>query len=164
MKLRKHGSGGAEKIEINMTPMIDIVFQLLAFFLMTIKPIVQEGDFNIKMPLASASAASPDISLPPIQVRLEADAAGNLEKITYGNKNLGTNFDALRSELLLYVGDETGPNSVRAESEVELDVDYDLHYAHTMRAITAVTGYINQGQVVKLIEKVKFAPPHRPGT
>ena len=44
-----------EKIEIQMTPMIDIVFQLLVFFIMTFKVVSMEGDFNIKMPLAAPS-------------------------------------------------------------------------------------------------------------
>ncbi len=35
-----------------MTPMIDIVFLLLVFFLFSFKIVVQEGDFNIRMPVA----------------------------------------------------------------------------------------------------------------
>jgi Biopolymer transport protein len=41
----------ADKIDINMTPMIDIVFQLLAFFIMTLKIVQPEGDFDVRMPL-----------------------------------------------------------------------------------------------------------------
>jgi biopolymer transport protein ExbD len=33
------------KVELNMTPMIDIVFQLLIFFIMSFKIAAQEGDF-----------------------------------------------------------------------------------------------------------------------
>jgi biopolymer transport protein ExbD len=54
MKVRNSG-GKNEKVEIPMTPMIDIVFQLLVFFIMTFKIVSQEGDFNIKMPLAAPS-------------------------------------------------------------------------------------------------------------
>ncbi|MEC9149539.1 MAG: biopolymer transporter ExbD, partial [Planctomycetota bacterium] len=36
MKIRKIGTA-EEKIELQMTPMIDIVFQLLVFFVMTFK-------------------------------------------------------------------------------------------------------------------------------
>ena len=36
MKIRNTGGDG-EKIELQMTPMIDIVFQLLVFFIMTFK-------------------------------------------------------------------------------------------------------------------------------
>ena len=45
-----------EEIKLNMTAMIDIVFQLLVFFIMTFKVVALEGDFNVKMPLASQNA------------------------------------------------------------------------------------------------------------
>ena len=48
----------ADKIDINMTPMIDIVFQLLAFFIMTLKIVQPEGDFDVRMPLGAAAAAA----------------------------------------------------------------------------------------------------------
>ena len=38
-----------EEIKINMTAMIDIVFQLLVVFIMTFKVVAMEGDFNIKL-------------------------------------------------------------------------------------------------------------------
>ena len=42
-----------------MTPMIDIVFNLLIFFVMTFKITAPEGDFNVKMP-AQAAQGVPD--------------------------------------------------------------------------------------------------------
>ena len=53
MKVRHSSSTGKDKIELQMTPMIDIVFQLLVFFIMTFKIVAQEGDFNIKMPVSA---------------------------------------------------------------------------------------------------------------
>ncbi len=47
-----------EKIELQMTPMIDIVFQLLIFFIMTFKIVEVEGDFNIKMPASAPTAGT----------------------------------------------------------------------------------------------------------
>ena len=64
MKFR-HRNIDEEKIELQMTPMIDIVFQLLVFFIMSFKIVAQEGDFNIKMPLAAPNAGTPDDSLLP---------------------------------------------------------------------------------------------------
>ena len=52
MQIRNANKAG-EKIELQMTPMIDIVFQLLVFFIMTFKIVSMEGDFNIRMPAAS---------------------------------------------------------------------------------------------------------------
>ncbi|MEK6237543.1 MAG: biopolymer transporter ExbD, partial [Planctomycetales bacterium] len=66
MKVRNQKD--SEKVELQMTPMIDIVFQLLVFFVMTFKIVSQEGDFDIKMPLAAPSEGTPDEDLyPPIK-------------------------------------------------------------------------------------------------
>ncbi len=43
-----------EKIEPQMAPMIDVVFQLLIFFMLTLKITSPEGDFNINMPLGQS--------------------------------------------------------------------------------------------------------------
>ena len=54
----KRESQLTEKIDINMTPMIDIVFQLMAFFIMSLKIVQAEGDFDVRMPLGAAAAAA----------------------------------------------------------------------------------------------------------
>ena len=46
--------------------------------------------------------------------------------------------------------------------EVEIDCDYGLKYEHVMAAITAVSGKLAQGQIVKLAERITFAPPRGP--
>ena len=45
--------------------------------------------------------------------------------------------------------------------EIEIDTDYNLRYEYVIRAITAVSGYKDGNEVVKLIEKIKFAKPRR---
>ena len=74
----KRRSRLASKIDINMTPMIDVVFQLLTFFMLTLKTVIVEGDFNIKMPLGASAGAAEDIPLPPLTVRMEATPEGGL--------------------------------------------------------------------------------------
>ena len=70
MKVRRPQTDG---VKIDMTPMIDVVFQLLAFFLMTFKVAAQEGDFNVKMPLAAPRQGVPDpTQVPPLKIRLTA--------------------------------------------------------------------------------------------
>ena len=160
MKFRDR-PGDEEKITLQMTPMIDIVFQLLVFFIMSFKIVAQEGDFNIKMPVPTRAQGLPDESSLPMLVRLRADATGRLAGIRLNEQP----FDRI-SELHNYVisivgGDEP---SIRESAEIELDCDYNLHYEHVIDAITAVSGYIDPstGKVVKLVEKIKFAPPEEP--
>lgn len=78
----------SSKIDINMTPMIDVVFQLLTFFMLTLKTVIVEGDFNIKMPLGAAAGAAEDIPLPPLQVRLTATPEGRLAGVRLGEQPL----------------------------------------------------------------------------
>ena len=168
MKVRHRTSSGREKIELQMTPMIDIVFQLLVFFIMTFRIVSQEGDFNIKMPLAAPSAATnSSLQMPPIKVRLTADAAGELSGVYLNDRSIPfavgapVPLEPLRLEIIGIIGDERGPGSYQEQAEVELDCDFDLHYVHVVDAITAVSGYVNRdsGEIIKLVEKIKFAPP-----
>lgn len=159
MRIRNVGRHG-EGVELMMTPMVDIVFQLLIFFLMTFKITSAEGDFNVKMPLAAPSQGKPDeIQLPPLKVRLTADPGGRIAGIFLGQAPM-KDFRQLREQIVGIVGDDTGPGSITDTQEVELDCDYNLDFKHVIDAITAVSGQITpDGEVVKLIEKIKFAPP-----
>jgi biopolymer transport protein ExbD len=165
MKVRKLGGTPEDKVEVQMTPMIDIVFQLLVFFIMTFKIVSQEGDFNIKMPLAAPSEGLPDEDkLPPMKVRLAASSSGELAQIRLNDNNFGVSFDGLHNYIIGIIGDERGPGSVQETAEIELDCDYNLRYEYVINAVTAVSGYVDaDGNIVKLVEKVKFAPPRKAG-
>lgn len=163
MKIRHTTSSGADKVELQMTPMIDIVFQLLAFFVMTFRIGAQEGDFNIKMPLMAPAPGPPSqLALPPIKVRLRADFQGQLDGVLFNDRNLDRTdpMRALRMEIVGLIGDDRGPGSIQDTAEVELDCDFALHYEHVIDAVTAVSGYVDDnGNIIKLVEKIKFSPP-----
>lgn len=159
MKVRKT-THDESTIELQMTPMIDIVFQLLVFFIMTFRIVEQEGDFNIRMPLQQgASQNTPEMIL-PYRVRLAANPDGTLAGIAVNDRPFGS-FAALREYVVGAVGDMGGPEAAREKAEVEIDADEGLNYEYVVRAITAVTGYRDPetGQVIELIKKIKFAPP-----
>ena len=150
----------AQKNQLNMTSMIDIVFLLLIFFVMTFKIVEMEGDFSVHMPLAGQSAATIDPTDLPLKLRLRADPQGNIAAISMNDIDLGTDFDQLRANVIGMIG--TG-SSVAGEDgpEIEIDTDYNLRYEHVIQAITAVSGYKDGEEVVKLIERIKFAKPRR---
>ena len=162
MKIR-HIGHTEDKIELQMTPMIDIVFQLLVFFIMTFKIVAQEGDFNIKMPLAAQQAGLPDPSpILSMHVRLRAAPDGSLlipGGIVVNGEMVFNTADELHNYVISIVGGDEP--SARDDAEVELDCDYGLNYEHVIEAITAVSGYVDPatGQVERLIEKIKFTPP-----
>lgn len=151
------------KVELQMTAMIDIVFQLLIFFIMTFKLAAQEGDFNIKMPLASQRDGLPDETLPPMKLRLSAGPGGNLTSIMLNDRRFD-GFPQLHQYIIGLVDNDRGPGSIQQTAEVELDCDYDLRYEEVVRAVTAVSGYVGRdGQIVSLVEKLKFAAIRRGG-
>jgi len=88
-KKRVQSEEGGE-VEVPMTPMIDVVFMLLIFFLLTFKIVVPEGDFSIRMPIAPPSESNVDIEeeVLTMVVGLRADGNGNLKRITVGEKVL----------------------------------------------------------------------------
>lgn len=149
------------KVQLQMTSMIDVVFLLLVFFVFTFKIVELEGDFEIRMPLASVDAGQIDNSDLPIKLRLIADANGRLSSIQLNDTDLGADFDQLHARVLELVGNNAGPSSTSDGPEVEIDTDYHLRYEHVIDAITAVSGHKVGNETVKLIQKIKFAPPRR---
>ena len=155
MKFR-HKSVQQDKTELSMTSMIDIVFLLLVFFVMTFKISAQEGDFNVKMPLQNVGAPVDNTQL-PLKLRLLADAAGTLQQIVLNDsKSFGTDWEQVRGYIVHLVGDQAGPSSDDGP-EVEIDLDYNLHYVHVIEAITAITGYRSGNDIVRLVDRIKFA-------
>ncbi|HEY0984300.1 ExbD/TolR family protein [Schlesneria sp. T3-172] len=164
MKLRNRSSGPT-KVEIPMAPMIDIVFQLLIFFMLNLKIVAPEGNFNINMPIAAPQAAASEQNLPDIKVSLVSDRSGNLTQLVLGSKNLGNDdaaFDRLNREILQIIGRPGNP--LTKDVEVEIDADYETQYKYVVKAISKCTGRYDPAskQVTRYVEKIKFAPPHKP--
>lgn len=158
MKFR--GKHEEDRVQLQMTSMIDVVFLLLVFFILTFKIVELEGDFAIRMPIADASSGQVDPTDLPIKLRLRADADGRLSSILLNDNNLGTSFEDLHDQILGLVGDTGGPDS-GSSPEVEIDTDYNLRYENIVQAITAVSGHKVGDKQINLIEKLKFAPPRR---
>lgn len=157
MRIRHSTKAADDRIELQMAPMIDIVFQLLAFFIMTFKVVAVEGDFYVQMPPPGPSQGAAAEAIPTsLRIRLTADAAGEIA---------GIDLDGLRfasfQDLNKHVADLVADAGELAEAiEVELDADFALQYRYTMAAVSAVSGYRTpEGRTVQLIEKINFAAP-----
>jgi biopolymer transport protein ExbD len=144
--------------------MIDIVFQLLIFFIFTLKIVTEEGDFNINMPIGAVDPNSPPPAYQALTVQLRSRPDGHLEQIVLGS-NVWT-FDATRPQAVFdALGSKITEHARSAggytdDLEVEIDADYNLNYQYTMSAVSACRG----GRGGRGIEKIKFAAPVRPGT
>jgi len=138
-----------------MTPMIDVVFLLLIFFVLTFRIIVPEGDFNIDMsPMGQAQAVVIDTD--SIQVRLLADNNGSLTAIQLNGEGVD-NFDLLRKHVWEI-------SLAKPDLEIELFPDEHLRYDYVIRAITAVNAEIVDGQIRRISDKIKFVRQNREDT
>jgi biopolymer transport protein ExbD len=168
MKVRKKQKpSGSDKVELQMTPMIDIVFQLLVFFILTFKVVAQEGDFDIRMPIMGAPQEQLEqAEKETLNVRLEASGSGRLARLILDDAIIpgdkaSDKFKELHRRILGKLEQAGGPDKGKM-MEVEFECDYNLHYRNVVGAITAVSGQKNkQNEIVKLIEQIKFAPPKR---
>ena len=164
MKFKARESN-AEELQLNMTAMIDIVFQLLVFFIMTFKVTALEADFNIRMPSVSSNTTV-DVDIEPtvIEVALKADSDRRLSRIdvevinsgqgsSYSGKN---QYAQLTTFVEHVITQESDPS--QGGVEVEFDIDESLRYAYTVQAIEAVFGKVEDGKVSKLVENIKFRP------
>ena len=164
MKIRNKAE--AQKIEPQMAPMIDVVFQLLIFFILTLKIIEPEGDFNINMPIGVSQKTNQDQIISEIKIKLVATPDGDLGTMRFGNRSLGNGpeaFERLRSEILNLIGRPGNP--LTKDMEVEIDADYNLDFEHVIHAVSACTGRMTKDKkLVRYIEKIKFAPPKPPAS
>ncbi|MFM7116739.1 MAG: biopolymer transporter ExbD [Planctomycetota bacterium] len=156
----------SEDLKINMTAMIDIVFQLLIFFILTFKVAALEGDFEVKMPLASTNPSSMDEVLPTvIHVGLTAGVNRDIASIEIddGTQALTFTQSDMFQQLTGFVESvvaREGDPSMASEVEVEFDIADELRYRFTVKAIEAVSGRVlPDGTVKKLVNKIKFTQP-----
>jgi len=120
---------------------------------------------NILPVHTTATVARDAANLSNIEVGLRADANGNLAQLTLGQTNLGHDdaaFDRLASQIRAIIGKPGTPLSKPVE--VEIDADDALHYKYVIRAVSKCSGEIDPqtGRLVRYVEKIKFAPPHKP--
>jgi biopolymer transport protein ExbD len=150
MKIRKFAPTDS-KVTLEMTPMIDVVFQLLIFFMFTFKIVSVEGEFAITMPAAVQGSAAPSsenvTALPDIDVRLLASENGELAGIRVGEEQVSS-MDELTATLQAIVGDDP---QIASDVEMRIDAPPNLKYG-------AVVGAINAAARVR-IQKIKFNPP-----
>ena len=164
MYIRRRVRAGHQPISLQMTSMIDIVFLLFVFFILTFRIVAAEGDLSLAMPRQSATGP-PQIEDMPITltVKLEADDSGNLSRLSINGKLLkatgeATAFAALHGYIRQLVGSDAGASG---NFEVEFRCDAKLKYKYLIEAMTAVSGYrVRSGdddRIVPLIKAIRFA-------
>jgi biopolymer transport protein ExbD len=168
-------TGEFQRLEMVMTPMIDVCFQIIIFFIANMRIILPEGDFGVTMPAAAPGATRTAVptggaggglagaELPAIKIHLFADKNGGLAGIQMGQRAIGT-FQDLRRQIRDLCGLDRGPAGAAAGMEVEIDFDYNLKYKYVMDTVSYISGYPAEDKqtIVRMIEKIKFGTMQRP--
>jgi len=170
--------GDFDRLNINMTAMIDICFQLLIFFIANMRMVLPEGDFSVAMPLTApggVSTAGPGpgqaspatgvtaAEIPVTRIRLLADPSGKLAGIVMGQRAVGT-FKELGRQIREMAGMDRAPAGSVPMMEVEIDSDENLRYEYVIDAVSAISGYLAEDKktVVRMIEKIRFGTLRKP--
>jgi biopolymer transport protein ExbD len=122
MTLLKKKKKPAEEIKIPITPMLDMAFQLLTFFILTYKPAPSEGQFamtNENIPAALRT-------LPTV---LRAAEGGALGRVSLGEQDV-QGMAALKRELQVILKDPSLPFD-----QALIKVDPNLKYSELMQVI-----------------------------
>ncbi len=155
MRFRHKKSADSPRLE--MSSMIDVVFLLLIFFVMTFQIAAVEGDFAIAAPRSGPPA---DVETEPLEVVLQVHLLsaedGSLAGVTLGDHRFA-DVDALQAFVRQYVQEMDDDGGRRENLKVDLRCDAKLKYQHTMDAITALRGYVSDdGRGMTLIESVRL--------
>jgi biopolymer transport protein ExbD len=149
-KKKKRESG---EVELNLAAMLDMAFQLLAFFILTFKPSAVEGQINLTLPPPMAvtnvtEAASPsetsDAPAPPgaktMIITVTGRPAGQVESVTVG---LGKLFVGPADPVKLRDLDQRLKQVFLLEGtpfdQVLLRVGKDLAYGELMKIVEVCT-------------------------
>ena len=135
-----------------MIPMIDLVFLLLIFFVLTFRFIIPEGDFNIQMASDAGGNNLLEINTDSVLIRLLADDAGHLAAIQLNGEDI-EHFEQLRQQVraIRVMHDLAGIPALTDELESTLFPDDHLRYGYVVRTITAVYESSSNIQFVRKI-------------
>ncbi len=154
-------AGPRGKISLDMTPLIDVVFQLLTFFVMTLNIVPAEGELDLQMPRSTVAGTESTDGPPTMTLVLKADAAGDCSLVQLNQRSFtgAARWDELHRHVVQIVGD----GEMRAQARLRLVCDANLDYQHTMDAISAVSGSRKAGgDVTPLIEQIEFVSTPAP--
>lgn len=138
---------GREEVELNMTAMLDMAFQLLAFFVFTFKPGAVESQLSLRMP---PSIGAPDdlrtvdpivppekLERSPLPVRVLATAEGDISEIRVNNSTIpGGAVESVMATLNSTLGVELGKTPY---DSVTLEASQNLHSERLLQVMDACT-------------------------
>lgn len=138
-----------ESVELTLTSMLDVIFNILAFFVATYSPPAPERNFDVSLPSAKVGAGPADlnrlpelptdIDLNPFQdvtITLSANPQGGLGGINLESKPIQGGFIALSRELRATASAVSKGSGPKLEAATIVAAP-GLKYRHLVAAIDA---------------------------
>lgn len=157
-----------------ITPMLDMAFQLLTFFILTYHPMPTEGQFAMNLlpasPATDIKAESPEsaptdadvpASLKTLPTTLRAGEGGMLGQITLGDNDIALTSDdlePLKKELDVYFNDPNLPFD-----QTLIKVDPDLKYSALMRVIDVFSRAFSDAKKEPKLSFAELTPEEKSG-
>ena len=164
MSRRRRRHQSTEEVELNLAAMLDMAFQLLAFFILTFRPAPVEGDVLLRLPAplpttqqpraqapgADADNPNPVIGLNSLVVTVAHDETGGIKTLAVGDQSVPglAEFDTQLRTILSDQG--TGFD------QVLIQVGSELNYEELMQVVDVCTRQkLPDGQ---RLSKLSFVP------
>ena len=126
MKIRKPTIEENDSLDASMAPMIDVVFQLLIFFMLTLKIIEPEGDFSINMPQGKpAETQNNDVVIEPktVVLRVKTDGSGTLGLLKFGGQAFTIQPSGNETDIAAYIKVNAKEELSRNEASMRIGED-----------------------------------------
>ncbi|MEX0978395.1 MAG: biopolymer transporter ExbD [Pirellulales bacterium] len=147
MRRRRKRRGSQGDVELNLAAMLDMAFQLLAFFILTFRPAPVEGQISLRMPPAQpvtpvqstvqagddAQNTDPVQGLNSLLISVIPNAAGGIGSMAIGESPIGT-LSGLNDRLQTVLSDPASPFD-----QVVVQVGSGLHYDALMGVVDVCT-------------------------
>ena len=141
------------EVQMNLAAMLDMAFQLLAFFILTFRPAPVEGHFQLHMPPAvpqtdvnqstdtnSSTGGETSAFVETLELYIMADNRGQVTAINVGQQTVvagrltGDALGKLNANLRSNFGVQESPYE-----RIQLHVDRRLHYEELMKIVDVCT-------------------------
>jgi biopolymer transport protein ExbD len=144
---RRRRRSGSDGVELNLAAMLDMAFQLLAFFILTFHPAPVEGQISLRMPPAQpvtpvrdavqagndAANANPVQGLNSLVISVVPNASGGIGTMAIGEAAVAT-LAGLNDRLKTILGDQASPFD-----QVVIQVGSGLRYDALMSLVDICT-------------------------